>query len=172
MKGRVKFQSKLPLRSRNKRARGFSLVELLIAVLIGSVLTAMAIPVWVQQMAQMRLASAVSSISSAMTQTRYKAIMTSQAYTLTINSPADTYVISPVGGTVGSTIPFTPSAVSINGGSSGTYTYLFCPNGTVWNSGTTCPGTGAPASITAAFEGRQINLNITGVGNVTTVNVK
>jgi prepilin-type N-terminal cleavage/methylation domain-containing protein len=173
MKARVQVQSSVSRNRRHRRARGFTLLEAIVAVVIGSVLTAMAIPVWVQQMAQMRLSSAVSTLSSAMTRTRYRAIMTSQPYTVTITSPADTYTITNQGTSVADNpVAFTPSAVAINGGGGGTYSYLFCPNGTVWNSGTTCPGSGTPATITAAFEGRQINLTISGVGNVTTTNIK
>lgn len=119
----------------------------------------------------MRLNSAVSAMSSAITQTRYQSIMTSQSYSLVINSVGNTYVITNLStGVAGSAIPFTPSAVAVNGGA-GTSTFLFCPNGTVWGAGATCPGAGAPPAITAVFEGRQINLNVSSVGNVTTTQI-
>jgi hypothetical protein len=67
-------------------------------------------------------------------------------------------------------IPLTPHAVVLNGGSN--VTYLFCPNGTVWGAGASCPGTGTPPLLTAAYAGRQMNLSVSGVGNVTSVHIK
>ena len=154
-----------------KNHRGFTLLELIMAMAIGTVLTAMAIPVCISAQNNMRLNSAVSAMSSAITQTRYKSIMTSQTYSLAINSAGNTYTITNVTtGVAGTAIPFTPSAVAVNGGA-GTSTFLFCPNGTVWAAGAACPGAGAPPAITAVFEGRQINLNVSSVGNVTTTQV-
>lgn len=161
---------------RRKTSRGFTLVELVIALFVGTVLTAMAVPLWTQAQAIMRLNSMVSAMSSAISQTRYRSIMTSQPYTLVINSPGDTYLVTNLTtGTADPTIPLTPHAVAINGGGSASYTFVFCPNGTVWSAvGTTanCPGTGVPPALSAAYENRQINLNVSSVGNVTTTNVK
>lgn len=154
-----------------KNHRGFTLLELTLAMAIGTVLTAMAIPLCISAQNNMRLNSAVSAISSAITQTRYQSIMTSQVYTLAINAATNTYVITNVStATAGNAIPYTSNAVAVNGGA-GTSTLLFCPNGTVWGSGTTCPGAGTPPALTATYQSRQINLNVSSVGNVTTVQI-
>ena len=151
---------------------GFTLLELLFSMLVGTVLTAMTLPLWSSAQSYMRLNSAVSTMSSALTQTRFQSIMTSQPYSVTINSPANTYVVTNLTTTVATNaIPITPHAVAINGGAAGTYTYVFCPNGTVWAGGAACPGAGIPAVLTSAYQGRQVNLNISSVGNVTTVMV-
>jgi prepilin-type N-terminal cleavage/methylation domain-containing protein len=155
-----------------KRHRGFTLLELVMAMAVGTILTAIAVPVVVNAQKNLRLTSAVSAISGGISQTRYQSIMTSQVYTLTINAAAGTYVVTNVAtGAAGTAIPYSTSGVAINGGS-GTYTFLFCPNGTVWAGGAACPGAGAPPAITAAYESRQINLNVSSVGNVTTVQVQ
>jgi prepilin-type N-terminal cleavage/methylation domain-containing protein len=152
-----------------KAQHGFSLIELMFALLVGTILTAMAIPVWGSAQAYMRLNSAVSTMSAALTQARFQAIMTSQPYSVTINAPADTYVVTNLKtGVASNAIPITPHGVAINGGAAAAYTFVFCPNGTVWAAGAACPGAGVPPVLTAAYQGRLINLNISSVGNVTT----
>jgi len=55
--------------------RGFSLIEILVALLIGSVLTAMAIPATRSALASYQLDAALDSVTGAIQGTRYQAIM-------------------------------------------------------------------------------------------------
>ena len=54
--------------------RGFSLIEILVALLIGSVLTAMAIPATRSALASYQLDAALDSVTGAIQGTRYQAI--------------------------------------------------------------------------------------------------
>jgi prepilin-type N-terminal cleavage/methylation domain-containing protein len=156
-------------------ARGFTIVELLIVVLVGTLLTAISIPLYHTAMMNMQMNSMVSAISGALSQTRYAAIMNAQVYTLAITAPANTYVVSNVtSSTTNAAVPLPSTAIAINSGTSATYTYTLCPNGAVYGAGGTCPTSPAtlPPSLSISNNGSQINITVSGVGNVTTTRVQ
>jgi len=149
-------------------SRGFSVLELLTVLTVGTILTAMAIPAMTSALAGMRLNSTVGSITAAISQTRSRAIMNSQPYTLVLTVPSDTYVVTNVTtSTADSAVSLPNSTVSINGGTAGTYTYTLCPNGTIYGAGGTCPGANLPPALTAAYRGKLTDINVSSVGNVT-----
>lgn len=155
------------------RSGGFTLLELLLVIFVGTVLMAVAIPTMRSVMNNMRVNSMVSAISGAVAKTRYQAIMGSQPYTLTITAPANTYVVTNVTTTVASApVPLPGQNVALNGGAGATYTFTFCPNGTVYGAGGVCPGANAPPALSVSSQGRQVNVNVTSVGNVTTKSIK
>jgi prepilin-type N-terminal cleavage/methylation domain-containing protein len=157
-----------------KGIRGFTIVELLIVVLIGSLLTAMAVPLYKSAMISMQLNSTVSAISGAISQTRYAAIMNGQVYTLVLTTPANTYVVSNVTqGTANAAVPLPSTAILINGGTSATYTYTLCPNGTAYGAGGTCINNiTVPPALSATNNGRQVNINVSGVGSVISTRIQ
>ncbi len=158
-----------------KDLRGFSIVELLIVVLVSGILAAMAIPRFQSAMQGMQLNSTVSAISGAVSQTRYAAIANAQVYILVITAPANTYVISNVTeGTANTAVPLPSTAILINNGTAATYTYTLCPNGTVYGAGGTCPTSPltAPPALSATNNGRQVNINVSSVGYVSTTRVQ
>ena len=158
-----------------KGLRGFTIVELLIVVLVGGILTAISIPIFQGAMANMQLNSTVSAISAALSQTRYAAIMNSQVYTLAIAAPANTYVVTNVGtGIANAAVPLPSTAIAINGGTNATYTYTMCPNGTVSGAGGVCPPVinTVPPALSATNNGRQVNINVSSVGSVTTTRIQ
>jgi len=154
-----------------RSARGFSLIELLIVLAIGLVLTSMAIPMTISAMRTYQLNSAVSAVTGAIQSTRYAAIMHGSSYqvafadniyqVLTVlptppwAAPGTTY-LSPVGGS----IPITSSGgifmtrVAI---------YQFAPGGTVTD---VSPVTTSPFSIKNTWGG-SYTITVSGVGNVT-----
>jgi len=162
-------------RSLPKGLRGFSIVELMIVVLVGTVLTAISIPLYKSAMTNMQMNSVVSAISGAISQTRYASIMNSHVYTLVFTVPANTYVVTDVtASTTNATVPLPSTAILINGGTAATYTFTLCPNGAVSGAGGVCPPTTntTPPALSVTNSGRQENINVSTVGNVTTTRVQ
>jgi prepilin-type N-terminal cleavage/methylation domain-containing protein len=160
-------------RSCEKGLRGFTIVELMIVVLVGLVLTAISVPLFKTAMMNMQLNSTASAITGAISQTRYAAIMNAQVYTLVITVPGNTYVVSNVtAGTANSAVPLPGTAIAINGGTAATYTFTMCPNGSVYGAGGTCvSATTTPPAISVSNSGAQINISVSGVGYVSTTRV-
>lgn len=149
--------------------RGLSLPELLIALVVGAILTAIAVPVYNSAAASMRMNSMVGGVTSAISSARYQAVMTSQIYTLTISVPANSYVVKNLNTSVSAAaVPLPSSLVAINGGTAGTYAFTLCPNGTVYGAGTVCPGTVSPPALALTYQSRESDINVSGVGDVST----
>ena len=107
--------------------------------------------------------------------------MKNQIYTLVITAPGNTYVVTNVStSTAGAATPLANGqTVKINGGTGATYTYTFCPNGTVYGATSgLCPGSSASFSATATpglqitYGSRQVNIAVSTVGNVTTTTIQ
>jgi len=158
-------------RSRAPRVNGFTVLELLLVIAVGTILAAVAIPITTTALNNAHVTSMVDAISGAVAKTRYQSIMTSQPYTMVITTPANTYVVKNISTGVSVAMALPSQTVQINGGTAATYTYTLCPNGTVWGAGGTCPGVTLPPALTVSLQGRQINMAISSVGNVSTTNV-
>jgi len=154
----------------NMRSRGFTLMELLIVMIVGVTMTAVAMPVLQGALINIRLSSAVQSATGAISTTRYQALRYGYPFQLTLNSTTLTYQIlsEPVGAVsftnVGSPVPISGSRVTMNANT----TLQFNPSGTVqFISG------GAGYSLDAqtfqiAFSGRTSTVTVSSVGYVTT----
>lgn len=150
-------------------AAGFSLLELLIAMAVAAILAAMSVPVVNGTLARMRMNSAVSAISGAVSKARYQAIRNSDVYTLAITVPQNTYVVTDVTSSVASPAVPLPNTVKINGGNSAVFTYTLCANGTVYGAGGVCTGNlNVPPALTVTYGQLQTNIAVSTVGNVTT----
>jgi prepilin-type N-terminal cleavage/methylation domain-containing protein len=156
------------------RQRGFTVPELLITALVGTVLTVVAVPMFYNALNSMRLSNMVSNLSGIISSTRYQAIMKNQVYTLEITAPANTYVVTNfTTTTAGAATPLANGqTVKINGGSGATYTFTFCPNGTVYGSGGGCPNANAIPALQVTYGSRQVNIAVSTVGNVTTTTIQ
>jgi type II secretory pathway pseudopilin PulG len=149
-------------------AAGFTLLEALIVVAIGIIMTAVAIPVISTAWANMRINSSVADFTAALNTSRYQAIKNSQIYTMAITAPGNTYVLTDISATPPSAAPAValPPYITINSGG-GVYTYTLCPNGMVYGAGGACPGP-VPPALLFKYQNRQINISVSEVGNVST----
>ena len=155
---------------RPDRGPGFTILELVMGLAIGTIMTVVAVPIMGTIMTTMRMNSSATAIATAISQTRYNAIMNSQIYTIAFSAPSNTYVVTNVKtGTAATVVPFASPSVALNGGTAGTYTFTLCPNGTAWGAGGICsPNPPAAPALSVTYQGRQTNINVSSVGNVTT----
>jgi prepilin-type N-terminal cleavage/methylation domain-containing protein len=78
---------------RSSHARGFTLLEMLFAVVIVVVLTAIAIPLMTNVLAVYRMRSAVSSVTGLIQSARYQAISSGYAYQVVLTKSTSTYQV-------------------------------------------------------------------------------
>ena len=160
-------------RPRDRSNRGFTIPELLVGLLIATVVTASAIPVYNTAMANMRMNSMVTALTRAVSNARYQSVMTSQIYTLAITTPANTYVVKNIAtGVSVAAVQLPTTMIAINGGSASTYTFTLCPNGTVYGAGGGCPNNNTPPALALTYHSSETDLSISGVGNVTSKVIK
>ena len=96
----------------------------MVTMAVGVVLIALAVPSVVASVQYFRIRSAVSSVTSAIESTRYKAIFNGCPYTLTLNNTVNTYQIASETNSgsscatsytnVGNSVPFGPTTVALN----------------------------------------------------------
>jgi Tfp pilus assembly protein FimT len=114
-------------------ARGYSLVELLLVVMISMVLTGIAIPQVKSGMNRYRLQGAIASSTWAIQSTRYQALQLGYPFQVVFTTSTNSYQIqsSPANnGTytnVGTAVPFSGSATTLSANT----TLQFKPNGFV-----------------------------------------
>src|SRR6266576_769526 len=144
------------------RSRGFSLIEVLVIVAIGTILTVIAIPSISSGLPNYRLEGAISSVTWAVHSTRYQALMEGYPFQVVFSSTANTYQIqsSPTGiggpyGNVGSAVPFTAYPVVLSADT----TLNFRPNGFV-------QATAGALIFNVAYQGVCQKLAVTNYGNV------
>ena len=112
---------------------GFTMLEVVIVLLVGSVLTAMAIPQVQSGVYRYRLQGAVASATWAIQSTRYQALMEGYPYQVAFTSSNNSYQIQnlPPGAgayaNVGTAVPLSGTAVTLNQNT----TLQFKPNGFV-----------------------------------------
>jgi type II secretion system protein H len=178
-----------PLKAAGRRAAGFSIIEIMVVLAIGSLMVVVALPSIRNTMSNMHLGSAASALSAAVQSARYRAIsngcpvqlaVSAQSYqvlaqTLTATTPptcsttftAQSYV------TGGSTVvPYTASEISlssvngtaINSGNP-TATLQFNPSGTVTPAGSAVP-TSYLLVISQTTGSATKTVNVSGVGYV------
>jgi Tfp pilus assembly protein FimT len=144
-----------------RQTRGYSIVELVFAVLIGLILAAMAIPQIQSTLMWYRLQGAVASATWAVQSTRYQALMAGYPYQVVFTKSNCNYQIQslPTGAVtyanVGSAVPLSGSKISLNQDT----TLRFSPNGSV----------SAPAgtlTFTITYSGITKTITVSTYGNV------
>jgi prepilin-type N-terminal cleavage/methylation domain-containing protein len=122
---------------RSKRMRamaGFSMLELIMVLSIGSILTVMAVPQVKSGVYRYRLQGAVASAVWAIQSTRYQSLMKGYAYQVIFSQTANNYQIQSAPdnvtfANVGSTVPLSGNLTVLNADT----TLRFRPNGLVTN---------------------------------------
>jgi prepilin-type N-terminal cleavage/methylation domain-containing protein len=151
-------------RSSTKSKRGYSAVELVMALLVGSILTAMAVPQVRAGLYKYRLNGAVASATWAVQSTRYQALMEGYPYQVVLTAANQTYQIQnlPPGSAsyanVGTPVPLSGNPVTLNQDT----TLQFKPNGAV----TASVG---GLSFTITYQGKTGTVTVTNYGNVSVV---
>src|SRR5579863_7726378 len=106
--------------NRRRRQRGLTLLELVMVLLVGSVLTAMAIPQVKRSVYNYRLSSEVAMITWAIQSTRFQSLMEGYPFQEVFTQSSDSYQIQsePTGTStftnVGNSVPLSGDAVAIN----------------------------------------------------------
>jgi len=143
------------------RSRGYSLVEIIMAMLIGSVLTAVAIPSVQSGIYNYRINSAVAMAKWAIQSTRFQALAKGYPYQVVFTASSASYQIQnlPSGTTyqnVGTAIPLAswPMTFSQN------TTINFLPNGFV-------SATVGSNAFTITYKGVTATVTVSNYGNVT-----
>jgi Tfp pilus assembly protein FimT len=147
--------------SRSASARGFSMVELLLVVMVGIILTGIAIPQVKTQMYNYRLNSAVAMAKWSIQSTRFQSLMKGYPYQVSFSAANTNYQIQnlPNGVTyqnVGSAVPLAAWPMTVSADT----TINFRPNGMV----TATVGTN---SFTITYNGTTKTITVSNYGNVT-----
>jgi Tfp pilus assembly protein FimT len=141
--------------------RGFSLLELVTALMVGIILTSIAIPQVSSGINNYRLRGAVASATWAIQSTRYQALTQGYPFQVVLDSTTNKYQITsePPGASsfsnVGTPVPLSGSPVTLNQNT----TLQFKPNGAV-----TAP-VGA-LSFTISYKGLTKTVAVSNYGNV------
>jgi len=143
------------------KAQGYSLVELMMGLLIGTILTAMAVPQVTVIQNQYRLRGAVASATWAIQSTRYQALMAGYPYQVVLTKSTNTYQIQnlPPGAAsyanVGTAVPLSGSDVSLNNDT----TLQFQPNGAI-------TATKGALNFTLTYRGNTKTITVSNYGNI------
>jgi prepilin-type N-terminal cleavage/methylation domain-containing protein len=139
--------------------RGYSLVEIIMVMLIGSILTAVAVPSVKSVINNYRLNSAVAMAKWSIQSTRFQALAKGYPYQVIFDATNVNYQIQnlPSGTTyvnVGSAVPLAAWPMTMNQGS----TITFQPNGFV---------NATNNSFTITYQGVTATITVSNYGNVT-----
>jgi Tfp pilus assembly protein FimT len=148
--------------ARRSRTLGYSTVELIMAMLVGTILTAMAVPQARTILNNYRLQGAVANCTWAIQSTRYQALEQGYPYRVVFSASGRTYQIQnlPTGATsyvnVGTAVPISGVAVALNQDT----TLQFKPNGSV---------TATTGSLTfqASYQGLTRTVTVSTYGDIT-----
>ncbi len=164
-----------------ERAKGTTLLELIVVLAIVGVLFAMAVPSFQSSFSSVHLSSATSAVSGAIQSTRYRAVVSGCQYQIVFSQGTITYQLTSqaLTGTpascpmnegfanVGASVPWSGNGNGITLQAS--TTLQFQPNGivTVASGGSTGCATNALACLRLSNGSTTSTINVSGVGNVT-----
>jgi len=144
-------------------SRGLTLVELLFVLLIGTILTVIAVPLITNVMGTYRLRAAVSSVAGAIQTTRYQAISSGYSYQLVLKSSASTFQVQSdpnrtgVYANVGGTVPLASSSIPVVLGTD--TTLQFRPSGVV-------AATVGSQNLTLTYQGKTETITVSSYGTI------
>lgn len=146
----------------SRKNRGYTMIEIVMALLIGSILTAMAIPQVKSGLYNYRLNSAVAMAKWAIQSTRFQALAKGYPYQVVFTASSVNYQIQdlPTGAAsyqnVGSVVPLASWPMTFSQDT----TINFLPNGFV-------SATVGGNSFTITYQGTTATLTVSNYGNVT-----
>jgi prepilin-type N-terminal cleavage/methylation domain-containing protein len=158
--------------NRGQSARGFTLIEMMIVVLIAMIMAAMAVPLINTGMTTFRVRGAATAVAGAIQATRYQAIFNGYPFRLVIDRTAKTYQVQSdqnrAGVFVNYCLPAAASCpVALMG--SGTNvalgadtTFTFSPGGTV-QSTTAASGV---TTMVLTYSGKTETITVSSYGNI------
>ena len=146
-------------------SRGLTLVELLFVLLIGTILTVIALPLITNVMGTYRLRAAVSSVAGAIQTTRYQAISSGCRYQLVLKKAASTFQVQSapdpnnptVFANVGGTVPLASSSIPVVLGAD--TTLQFRPSGVV-------AATVGAQTLTLTYQGKTETITVSSYGTI------
>ena len=148
-------------RQLKRRERGYTMIEIVMAMLVGIILSAMAVPQVKRVVYNYRLNSAVAMAKWAIQSTRFQALAKGYPYQVAFSSSSLNYQIQnlPSGTTyanVGNTVPLSAWPMTFNQDT----TINFKPNGSV-------SATVGSNVFTIAYQGVTATITVSNYGNVT-----
>jgi prepilin-type N-terminal cleavage/methylation domain-containing protein len=149
------------VRSKFSNTRGFSMVELVVALLVGSILTAVAIPQVKAGVYYYRINSAVAMAKWAIQSTRFQALEKGYPYQVVFTASTVNYQVQnlPTGATyqnVGTAVPLAAWPMTLNQDT----TINFKPNGMV-------TATVGSNIFMITYQGKTKTVTVSNYGNVT-----
>jgi prepilin-type N-terminal cleavage/methylation domain-containing protein len=151
-------------RKNPRETAGFTMIELVIALLVGLILTGMAIPQVRTGLYSYRLKGAAASSVWAVQSTRYQALMEGYPYQVVFSQANQNYQVQnlpPGSGSyanVGTAVPLSGSPITLNQDT----TLQFRPNGSV-------TATVGALSFVITYQGKTATLTVSNYGNVSVV---
>jgi Tfp pilus assembly protein FimT len=143
--------------------RGFTLLEMVFVVLIGIIMTIIAVPLVNNVMGTYRLRAAVSSVTGAIQSTRYQAISSGYAYQVVLKNAANTIQVQSdpnrtgTFANVGGSVPLSSSAMPVVLGAD--TTLQFRPSGVV-------TATAGATTLTLTLAGKTETITVSAYGNI------
>ena len=169
---RVLQHSCQPRVNRSQSVRGFSLLELMFVVLIGLIMTAMAVPLLNNGMTAFRIRGAATAVAGTVQSTRYLAIFNGYPFRLVIDSAAKTYQVQSdqaragvftnycVPAAASCPVPLMGSGSSVALGADTTFT--FSPGGTVQST----TASGGVTTMVLTYSGKTETITVSSYGNI------
>ena len=161
--GRFQHSRSNPSGLQVKPSQGFTLIELVIALVVLVVASAIAVPMLNNVMNNYRLRAAVASVTGAIQSSRYQAISSGYAYQIVLSKTAGTFQVQSdpnhVGtfSNIGNAIPLTSSSIPVILGAD--TTLQFRPSGLV-------AATVGSTTLTLTYGAKTETITVSSYGNV------
>ena len=155
-----------------KSVRGFTLIELIFVIVIGLILTVIAVPLVNNVMTGYRLRGAAASVSGSIQATRYQAIFNGYPFRLVLNSTALTYQVQSDSARAGvftnycvpaaTACPVALAGSGMNLTLDASSTFTFSPGGSVVST----TAAGGVTTMVLTYSGKTETITVSSYGNI------